>query len=73
MKASYEYDIDPRYGWASVDLEGAAYGKIVVHDLKGSRGFTYKGGVFTEVCICSALSARECSCAHVYWTEEEDE
>jgi len=69
MKVSYEYDQDPRYGWASIDLEGKEDELIVIHAPDGSRGFTYKDGVMIPTCICHAYSASECACPDVNWDD----
>ena len=71
MKVKYEYDQDPRYGWASVDLEEKTSGLIVVHcPEKGSRGFTFDDGKMVPTCICHAWKQSECSCPNVDWPEE---
>ena len=54
MKVSYEYDKDPRYGWASIDVSGERHPRIVIHSDSGSRGYTVdeEGGLmlrFTEL------------------------
>ena len=73
MKASYEFDQDPRYGWASVDLEGAPDGLVIIHAANGSHGFTYSDGEMTPTCICNAWSDSECACPNVIWdTTQED-
>jgi hypothetical protein len=68
MKVSYEYDQDPRYGWASIDVGGDREPLIVVHsEDSGSRGFIYKNGEMIPTCICSAWDASECSCSGLIW------
>lgn len=72
MKVSYEYDLDPRYGWASIDLEGATTGMIMVHSREGSLGFNYHDGRIIPVCTCSAWNESECGCSHLepdYWKD----
>lgn len=73
MKASYQYDQDPRHGWASVDLEGATTVLIVVHTPKGSFGFNYveRDNSMRPTCICNAWEESECSCPGVVWAEDE--
>ena len=56
MKVSFEYDLDPRYGWALVDLEESNQGLIIVHTDKGSKGFMYSNGEMTPACICDDRS-----------------
>lgn len=74
MKVSHQYDQDPRYGWASIDLDGQTTGLIVVHTEKGSFGFNFseREGTMTPTCICAAWSQSECSCTHLgpdYWAD----
>ncbi len=73
MKVSYQYDQDPRYGWASIDTEGREDCLVVVHDDRGSHGFTYKDGNMTPACICHAYTASECACPGVVWENDLDE
>lgn len=70
MKVDYLYDMDPRYGWASIDLEESKTGLIVIHGPNGSEGFEYSDGEMKPVCICHAYYEGECSCSHLphdYW------
>lgn len=67
MKCTYEYDQDPRYGWASIDLEGKETGMIVIHASNGSFGFEFSDGVMTPVCICNVWDEGECACPNVDW------
>ena len=69
MKVSYQYD-DPRYGWASIETEGADSCLIIMHDESGSHGFTYKGGEMTHACICNAWVESECACPGVIWDND---
>ena len=70
MRVEYEFDQDPRYGWASINLEGQTTGLIVVHcENSGSRGFTFCKGVMTPTCICHAWNKSECSCPDVEWPD----
>lgn len=62
MKVSYEYDQDPRYGWASIDLENDREPLIIIHSEDGSHGFTYSDGMMIPTCICSAWCESECGC-----------
>lgn len=62
MIVSHEYDQDPRYGWASVDLDGQTTGLIVVYDNGRSYGFNYCKGKMTPTCLCNAWNESECSC-----------
>ena len=62
MKVSCEYDQDPRYSWASIDVEGHREPLIVIHCEDGSYGFIFKDGEMLPTCICSARSEYECSC-----------
>ena len=72
MKCSHQYDQDPRYGWASVDLEGETTALLIIHTDKGSLGFNFseRDQSMTPTCICYAYSQPECSCPHLepdYW------
>jgi hypothetical protein len=72
MKVDMQHDGDPRYGWASVDLEGATVGMIVVHTGKGSFGFNFSERDLTmhPICTCAAWGRAECACPHLppdYW------
>lgn len=69
MKVSYEYDQDPRYGWASISVDGEVENLIVVHTEEGgSYGFSFCDGEMTPTCICHAYSESECACPNVVWT-----
>lgn len=59
---SWQYDQDPRYGWASINIGDDSEILIVVHDETGSHGFTYANGEMTPTCLCNAWSADECGC-----------
>jgi len=67
---SYQYDQDPRYGWADIDMGDRAEVLIVVHGPSGSRGFLCDGKTMTPTCICSARCARECGCPDVSWDSD---
>lgn len=68
----YEYDQDPRYGWASVDIGSKKSILIVVHSEKhGSLGFQFEDGEMVPTCICSARYAGECACPNVSWEESD--
>lgn len=68
MKATYEYDQDPRYGWVNINMEEKTTGTIVVQDSDGvCHGFTFAEGSMTPTCICSAWYEHECSCSGVDW------
>lgn len=70
MKLRYEYDQDPRYGWASVELDKNGPALIVIHcPEKGSRGFTFDNGEMVPTCICNAWNQNECSCPNVDWED----
>jgi hypothetical protein len=75
MKVEFEYDQDPRYGWASIDIGEKTNSLIIVHSLEyGSRGFEFRNGKITPTCICSAWNEGECACPGVDWhTTDEDE
>ena len=74
MKVSFEHDQDPRYGWASIDIEEAKEALIIVHGGEvGSLGFTFKNGEMTPTCICSAWNESECACPNVDWTNGTEE
>jgi len=75
MKVSYEYDQDPRYGWASVSLDGATTGLIVVHTERGSFGFNFveRDGTMRPTCLCSAWNEGECTCPGVDWSNQDEE
>jgi len=71
MIVKYEYDQDPRYGWASIDVTGFNLPLIVIHsEENGSEGFIYKNGMMIPSCICSAWNESECSCSNVDWNYE---
>ena len=72
MLVTHEYDQDPRYGWASIDLEGAKEALIVVHGERGSHGFMFKDDSMVPTCICSAWNEDECSCPNVEWRNSDD-
>jgi hypothetical protein len=73
MKVSYEHDLDPRYGWASIDIDESKQELIVMHSLSGgSRGFYYDGQSFTPTCICHAYTSSECCCEGVDWGDHYD-
>lgn len=72
MQVSYQYDQDPRYGWASIQIEKGERCLIVVHDETGSHGFSYENGEMTPTCICSAWNASECACPGVAWDDEQE-
>lgn len=73
MKVRFEHDQDPRYGWASIDLEEKSEGLIIVHSLEhGSLGFEFSDGDMVPTCICAAWTKDECSCP-VDWGGTEDE
>lgn len=76
MKAEFLFDQDPRYGWASVDLEGATTGMIIVHAESGSFGFNFceRDKTMKPICTCHAWSESECGCTHLepdYWRESD--
>lgn len=62
MQVSYEYDQDPRYGWASIDVSDHVEPLIIIHDETGSHGFIYSDGEMKPTCICSAWNESECAC-----------
>jgi hypothetical protein len=62
MKVSFEYDQDPRYGWAFIDLGDSSEGLIIIRTDEGSKGFMYTDGEMKPTCICSAWSRNECAC-----------
>lgn len=77
MRVTYEYDNDPRYGWASVDLEEKTTGLVIVHSNRGSLGFRFNEREMSmePTCICSARRRHECSCPHLdtsYWSDSVD-
>ena len=67
MKVSYEYDIDPRYGWARIEVGASNNSLIIMETDNGSIGFTFDGEAMIPSCICSAWSASECCCPNVGW------
>lgn len=74
MRAEIQYDQDPRYGWASIDLDGATTGLIVVHTERGSFGFNFveRDATMRPTCTCGAWEESECGCTHLdpdYWSE----
>lgn len=63
MIVKYEYDQDPRYGWAAIDMGEKESGLIVIQDKDGMcYGFTYEDGEMTKTCICMAWNESECAC-----------
>lgn len=75
MKVSRQYDQDPRYDWASIDLDGATTGLVVIHDAGRSLGFNYHNGEMHPTCICAAWSRDECTCSHLphdYWGDSNE-
>lgn len=72
MKVSYQFDQDPRYGWASIETERGKSCLIVVHDETGSHGFDYADGKMTPACICNAWTESECVCPGVVWADENE-
>lgn len=78
MKAETQHDGDPRYAWASVDLEGATTGLVVVHTLRGSLGFIFceRDQSMRPTCLCDSWEQSECTCPHLgpdYWTQIQEE
>lgn len=71
MKVSYQYDQDPRYGWASIEVEGKNDNLVIIHSPEyGSLGFEFKNGEMVPTCICSAWDRDECACPNVEWNED---
>jgi hypothetical protein len=63
IKVTHEYDQDPRYGWASVDIGDNNSVLVIINSAcGGSQGFTYYAGEMTPTCLCNAWSASECAC-----------
>ena len=73
MQVSRQYDQDPRYDWASIDLEGATTGLIIIHTSSGSLGYVFseRDETFTPTCICNAWYSHECCCPNVDWSDNE--
>lgn len=70
MKVAYEYDLEPQYGWASIDIGEDKEALIVVNSREhGSLGFTFSNGDMIPACICSAWRESECSCPNVDWSD----
>lgn len=69
MKATYEFDIDPRYGWVHIKTEGRKNFLIIIEDADGlTQGFTLsEEGRMEPSCICNAWHEGECSCRNVAW------
>jgi hypothetical protein len=65
---SYDYDLDPRYGWVRVDTNDRKELLFVVDN----NGFTYKDGEMTPTCICYARYASECGCPNMMGRWEYD-
>lgn len=71
-RVSYEYDMDPRYGWVRIGTD-LIQETIVVEDKSGmTYGFTYKNGEMTPACICNAYEPSECACPNYSWGEWDD-
>lgn len=68
MTPTYEYDMDPRYGWVNINMGDKEEGLVVVQDSDGMcYGFTFGDGKMTPTCICSAWNESECCCHGVVW------
>lgn len=67
MIVSFEYDQDPRYGWARVDLDGQTTGLIIVVDNGKHYAFNFCKGEMKPTCICHAYEPSECGCPN--WSE----
>ena len=68
MKSSYEYDMDPRYGWVCIDTEGSSTAFIMINN----KGYSWseKTNQVVPVCSCNAWEESECCCSHLpydYW------
>jgi hypothetical protein len=70
MNVSYQYDQDPRYGWAEIDVGDSKDSLIVVSgNFGGSLGFTFDGEKMVPTCICNARYSGECCCPNVSWSD----
>jgi hypothetical protein len=73
MKVDYQYDQDPRYGWASIDVSEDKNPLIVIHTASGSKGYTVNSDdELVGTCICHAYYSGECGCTNLpkgYWRE----
>ena len=73
MRVDYQYDQDPRYGWASIDVSEDKNPLIVIHTASGSKGYTVNSDDELEgTCICHAYESHECCCTNLpegYWSE----
>jgi hypothetical protein len=68
MIVKYEYDQDPRYGWASIDVTETKNPLIIIHTDGGSKGYTLdENNDLILTCICHASNEDECACVGVNW------
>lgn len=70
INASYQFDLDPRYGWVSVTSEDERPISFVIQQGGRSYGYNFKDGNFEPTCICSAWSAGECCCETGRWEDD---
>ena len=66
VKVSYNYDLDPRYGWIHVYSERESF-DIVIQTPNGAFGYTFKNGSFEPYCVCHAYHEGECCCNTGNW------
>ena len=69
MKVTHEYDQDPRYGWARVELSERDCLIVVVDENSIHYGFNFRDGEMVRACICHATSRDECCCYNDPWGE----
>lgn len=68
LNVSFQYDLDPRYGWAHIDVISGNETLVVISDKDDiSYGFTYFKGEMRPTCICAAREPSECGCYNVTW------
>lgn len=70
INASYQFDLDPRYGWVSAISEDGDHPiDFVIQQGGRCYGYTFNGGNFEPTCVCSAWSAGECCCETGRWED----
>jgi hypothetical protein len=65
--ASYQFDLDPRYGWVAVMSDEPKI-MFVIQTPDGAFGYTFNNGEFTPCCVCHAYEPGECCCQTGDWS-----
>lgn len=66
---SYQYDMDPRYGWVHVDATGHKSLQFVIMHEGKHYSFDFSNGNMSPRCCCAAWDASECCCETGQWDE----